>query len=150
MLMYLIYTSIMSIFQPRETTLINVNLKGYWMVLEEPTNPTFPIDDTCFRVIKFNRCKKAARQNKKCTYQWDLFDQTFKDNPKELRKQVKKRFSPEGIHFFWVESHKIDNQWHDTLLWESQAPLRFFLKKKNLTIHLPNDTTQIIKLRKIR
>ena len=118
--------------------LMNKKLEGYWLVTKE-----YKIEskDGQVRIIRFEKCKKAARKTKTCVLSWSYVDSgLIIDN--KLDKEVKKNWQPEVKTTYWVEKKKDKETKRAILHFEDYTNISLNVLKKELSIYLDSAVAQ--------
>lgn len=123
---------------PYNVVLINQKLEGYWLVTKEYKLETRAEQ---FRVIKFDKCKKEAREAKSCTLSWGYVDTAAVHNGK-LAKEIKKNWQPQTTSSYWVEKKKDKKTKRAVIHFEDYTNISLNLLKKELNIYLDSTIAQ--------
>lgn len=144
MLIALLISLISRIIMPQNVVLINKKLEGFWLITKD--NSTM-IEVGMLQVIKFDKCKKLARNAKVCEFSWRYIDSTA-ITKKKLNKSIKKNWQPDGSGTYWVEKERDKETKRSILQLENYTNLSLNVLKKELNVYL--DTTVAQQARKLK
>ena len=146
MLIYLIVSSIARIFMPHDAVLVNQKLQGFWLVVEDNRDDPLRVTDSLM-VVRFNKCKSAARKEHQCTYSWTMMDSLVVAKNK-LNKDNKKNWTSDVTKTYWVEKKKDKETKREIIHIEGFNEISINLIKKEIEFY--NGDSMMIKIRKLK
>ena len=129
---------------PQHVVLINQKLEGYWLLT---VDKRIAVDESKIRILKFDKCKKAAREEKACKISWSYLDSTVV-NGKRLAKEIKENWQPEYTSTYWVERKRDKETKRAIIHFEDYTNISLNVLKKELNVYL--DTTLTQQARKLK
>ena len=144
MLIAFIISMISRLILPQHVVLINQKLEGYWLLT---VDKRIAVDEGKIRILKFDKCKKAAREEKACKISWSYLDSTVV-NGKRLAKEIKENWQPEYTSTYWVERKRDKETKRAIIHFEDYTNISLNVLKKELNVYL--DTTLTQQARKLK
>ena len=144
MIIAFIISLLARIIMPQQVVLINQKLQGFWLVTKD-----YKVDDENgrLRIIKFEKCKKEARDAKACEISWSYVDSSAV-RKKKLDKSIKKNWQPVDSGTYWVEK-KRDKKTKKTIIhFEDFTNIAISVLKKELNVY--QDTTLAQQAKKLK
>ena len=93
------------------------------------------------RIIKFEKCKKTAREAKACELSWSYLDNAAVSNQK-LAKEVKENWQPDQTNTYWVERKRDKETKRAIIHFEDYTNISIKVLKKELNIYLDSTLTR--------
>ena len=138
MIIAFLISLISRIILPQHVVLINQKLEGYWLLT---VDKRIAINQAKVKIIKFDKCKKAAREAKACQISWSYLDSAMVDG-KKLNKEIKKNWQPEHISTYWVERKRDKETKRAIIHFEDYTNISLNVLKKELNVYLDSTITQ--------
>ena len=146
MITYAILIAFSSLLPTDDTFFISSKLYGYWVVVFN--NSEFKALDGQVRVLKFNKCKRRARKERKCEYGWSSLPSNAVSRDYKLFKTAKINWNPSRSSVYWIAKKKNKETNRTVLHMIDKSEISFDVTNRELYIY-QNDKLvyKLIKLR---